>query len=139
MGIRAAAMMCLLAVATTPASAQGDRLTVELNKLEPGEAGGCQAYFLFRNATGQTLEALELSLAVLDSEGVIDRLLSIDAAPVPQDRTTLRLFEIPEIGCENISEIILHDVPACSAQGQEVMDCFAAMALVSRAGVRLIK
>ena len=38
-----------------------------------------------------------MSLAIFDASGVIDRLLSIDAAPLPAARTTLKLFEIPDI------------------------------------------
>lgn len=135
----AAAVALVLGLGSPGAEAQPQRLTVELNKLETAESGACQAYFLFRNGTGQTLEAFELSLAILDEQGVIDRLLSIDAAPVPAQRTTLRLFEIPGIGCDRISEVILHDVPACAAPGDEPVDCFAMMDLVSRADARLIK
>ena len=129
-----------VALALLPAGAQGQerRLVVELNKLEPAE-GTCQAFFLFRNGTGRTLQAFELSLAVLDSDGVIDRLLSIDAAPVPLDRTTLRLFEIPGMACDEISEIILHEVPSCAAQDDEPLDCFSILELVSRADARLVK
>ena len=47
-----------------------------------------------------------MSLAILDGNGVIDRLLSIDAAPLPADRTTLKLFEIPGLACANISQVL---------------------------------
>ena len=127
-----------LALLPARAPAQEARLIVELNKLEAAE-GTCQAFFLFRNGTGRTLQAFELSLAVLDSAGIIDRLLSIDAAPVPLDRTTLRLFEIPGMACTDISEIILHEVPSCAAQDGEPLDCFAVIELVSRADARLVK
>ena len=71
----------MLGVMATFASAQSGALSVELNKFEPGEPNGCQAYFLFRNETGKSFEGFEMSLAILDGNGVIDRLLSIDAAP----------------------------------------------------------
>ena len=121
------------------ADAAAGPLTVELNKLEPGEAGGCRAYFLFRNATGLAFEELELSLAVIDADGVIDRLLTIDAAPVPAARTTLKLFEIPEIACGDVSEVLLHDLPACRPQNAEPMDCFERIELQSRAAAPLVK
>ena len=117
----------------------GGPLTVELNKFEPGEAGGCRAYFLFRNETGLAFEELELSLAVIDADGVIDRLLTIDAAPVPAARTTLKLFEIPEIACDGISEVLLHELPACRPQNAEPLDCFERLELVSRTPAPLVK
>ena len=141
--------MAAALAATTAASAaaqdaaesapSGGPLTVELNKFEPGEAGGCRAYFLFRNDTGLAFEELELSLAVIDADGVIDRLLTIDAAPVPAARTTLKLFEIPEIACDGISEVLLHELPACRPQNAEPMDCFDRLELVSRTPAPLVK
>ncbi|MEM6304063.1 MAG: hypothetical protein AAF744_05040 [Pseudomonadota bacterium] len=119
--------------------AQDQRLTVELNKLETGESGGCRAFFLFRNQTGQSFEGFEMSLAILDKSGIIDRLLTIDAAPLPAARTTLKLFEVPELGCEAIGEILLHELASCKPQNAEEIDCFAFLDLVSRAPAALIK
>ena len=122
-----------------PGMAQDGRLTVELNKVEPGETSGCRAFFLFRNLTSATLDEFEMSLAILDGEGIIDRLLTIDAAPLPVGRTTLKLFEIPETSCDAISEILLHDIPACAGPAGAGADCFADLDLVSRAAARLSK
>ncbi len=122
-----------------PAMAQGGTLTVELNKLEAGEGGSCRAFFLFRNDLGRTLEAFEMSLAILDGQGVIDQLLTMDAAPLPLERTTLKLFEFPGIACDGISEILLHDITACRPQNGEEMDCFAVLDLQSKAAAPLVK
>ncbi|KIN70004.1 Tat pathway signal sequence domain protein [Sulfitobacter noctilucicola] len=114
-------------------------LTVELNKIEASDSGGCSAFFLFRNGTDNSFDGFEMSLAILDTSGVIDRLLSIDAAPLPVSRTTLKLFEIPEIACEDISEILLHDLTSCKPQNAEEMDCFPILELRSKAPVALVK
>lgn len=114
-------------------------LGVELNKVEEIDGGGCRAFFLFRNQTGKSFEAFEMSLAILDAQGVIDRLLSINAAPLPVQRTTLKLFEIPEIPCANISEMLLHDIPACTPQNEAPMECFPVLSLSSRADAQLVQ
>lgn len=114
-------------------------LVVELNKLEEGEGGACRAFFLFRNQTGRAFEGFELSLAILDREGVIDQLLTVDAAPLPVARTTLKLFEFPGVACGAISELLLHDVGACRPQNGPEMDCFAFMELTSKADAALVK
>jgi len=129
----------MLGVMATFASAQSGALSVELNKFEPGEPNGCQAYFLFRNETGKSFEGFEMSLAILDGNGVIDRLLSIDAAPLPVQRTTLKLFAIPEIACTDISEIVLHDMPVCKPQNEDNADCFAFLELGSKTDAALVK
>ncbi|MGX0978297.1 hypothetical protein ACSSVY_004037 [Roseovarius sp. MBR-51] len=122
-----------------PATAQERGLTVELNKFEPAEDGGCRAFFLFRNETGMAFDGFAMSLAILDGQGVIDRLLNIDAAPLPVARTTLKLFEIPQIACSDISEILLHAIDSCQPQNEDNIDCFPLVKLVSRTTAPLVK
>lgn len=130
--------MALGAAFAGPALAQDGRLTVEMNKFEENAGGGCKAFFLFRNETGKTFEGFEMSLAILDSQGVIDRLLSIDAAPLPAGRTTLKLFEIPQIACASISEVLLHEISACKPQNEDPVDCFPLVTLSSKTAAPLV-
>lgn len=130
---------CLLA---SPSLADGhgeQTLTVELNKFEDIDTGGCRTFFLFRNKTGKSFDGFEMSLAILDGDGVIDRLLAIDAAPLPVARTTLKLFEIPDIACDNISEILLHELTSCQPQNEAEMDCFPLLRLDSKTPAPLVQ
>jgi len=126
------------APASAPEAALDGPLVVELNKLEEGE-GACRAFFLFRNDTGRSFEGFEMSLALLDTSGVIDQLLTVDAAPLPVARTTLKLFEFPDVACGEIAELLLHEVGACRPQNGDELDCFAFMELGSRADAALVK
>ncbi|MEX0970793.1 MAG: hypothetical protein WD046_10155 [Paracoccaceae bacterium] len=118
--------------------AQSGTISVELNKFEATDEG-CQAYFLFGNTTGESFEGFEMSLAILDSEGVIDRLLTIDAAPLPAGRTTLKLFGIPGLECGAVGAVLLHDLPSCRPQNGAEMDCFSMLELSSRATAQLVQ
>lgn len=133
------AAAALMLVGTYPGLAETGRLTVELNKTEEIDGGGCRAFFLFRNETASSFDGFEMSLAIMDTGGVIDRLLSIDAAPLPVARTTLKLFEIPDTSCANISEILLHEMTSCKQQNQDEMDCFPILDLNSKASAVLVK
>lgn len=139
--LTAARLLCASLMICVPllARAETGPLRVELNKVENIEEGGCRAFFLFRNHTGKSFSGFEMSLAILDETGVIDRLLSVDAAPLPVQRTTLKLFEIPEISCGNISEVLLHDVTRCQPQNEAEMDCFTILDLGSRSPIQLVK
>ena len=129
----------LLAAMPLIGHAETGQLKVELNKVEEIDGGGCRAFFLFRNQTEKSFAGFEMSLAILDGQGVIDRLLSIDAAPLPVQRTTLKLFEIPEISCGNISEILLHDITTCKPQNEAEVDCFSFLKLNSKTTTKLVK
>lgn len=134
--IRSLILTMLLAL-SGPGYAEEGRLTVELNKFETSESGTCQAYFLFRNEMDAAAQGFEMSIAVLDKGGVIDRLLSVDAAPLPVARTTLKLFEIPEIACDAISELLVHDIPNCKLANNDVSDCFGLVTWKSLTATRL--
>ena len=140
--IGAASLACAAAGLTAGIAGAQDAasgLTVEMNKFEEAPGGGCRAFFLFRNQSGKTFEGFEMSLAILDTNGVIDRLLSIDAAPLPAGRTTLKLFEIPGLACTDISEVLLHEIPVCKPQNEEATDCFPLVTLSSKTQAKLVK
>lgn len=134
-----AALVSSLAWLAVPALAQDGKLTVELNKFEQSDSGGCRSYFLFHNDTGKAFDGFEMSLAILDQNGVINRLLTIDASPLPVARTTLKLFEIPQIACSDISEILVHAIDVCKPQNEENTDCFPMVTLKSRTPASLVK
>lgn len=139
----AAGLAAALALPAGPLVAQdapaSGRLGIEINKFEEIEGGGCRAFFLFRNDTPTSFEGFEMSLAIFDKAGVIDRLLSVDAAPLPVARTTLKLFEIPGLACANISQVLMHDVPVCKPQNAEATDCYPLIDLSSKTAAPLVK
>ncbi|WP_424985109.1 hypothetical protein [Microbulbifer sp. S227A] len=133
------AALALTLAGAVPGHTETGRLIVELNKTEEIEGGGCRAFFLFRNDTASSFDGFEMSLAIMNRNGVIDRLLSIDAAPLPVARTTLKLFEIPETTCADISEVLLHDMASCRHQNEDEIDCFPILELSSKADAVLVK
>jgi hypothetical protein len=135
--LMAASLLATAALAETPVA--GGKLTIELNKFEDIAGGGCRAYFLFRNDTGASFEGFQMSLAIFNKDGVIDRLLSIDASPLPVARTTLKLFEIPQIACPDIGQVLLHDIPVCKPQNGTQTDCFPLIDLKSRTPAPLVE
>ena len=135
----ATALATALALCISPVRAEVGKLGIEVNKFEEMPGGGCRAYFLFQNATPTSFEGFEMSLAIFDKAGVIDRLLTIDAAPLPVARTVLKLFEVPQIACADIGQILLHDVPVCKPQNAETVDCYPLITLTSRTSAPLTK
>ena len=133
-----ATLVAAIVLWSSGASAQSGRLVVELNKFETIE-NGCRTFFLFRNQTNITFQGFEMSLAILDKQGVIDRLLTVEAAPLKAERTTLKLFEIPETQCEGIGEILLHEIAKCEPDRGGPLDCFTVIDLKSRAAAPLVK
>lgn len=85
------------------------RLGIELNKLEQVEEI-CRVYFVFENALDHKLETLQLELVLFDTKGFIKRRLTLDAAPIDKDKTSVKLFDLPETQCTNVGRILINDV-----------------------------
>jgi len=132
------ALLVVMGFSNKVPAADNGKLVVELNKFE-GIESACRAFFLFRNGTRHSFSAFELSLAVLNGKGVIERLLTLEAAPIPAERTTLKLFEIPDTQCGQIGEIILHDIAKCDAPDSQSLQCYDMIELRSLANAPLVK
>ena len=127
--------LCLW-LAPLPASAAS--LNLELNKTENG-AQGCVATMLIANDLGGTLNQFRLDLVLFNGKGVLfDRLL-IDLSPVPANRTTIARFALHAGRCEDISRIILRDVPVCQVREQSNIDCLSGLGFTNRTGIEFGK
>jgi len=127
------ALVPTAALAQTPGS-----LSIQLNKLE-ADGDTCRAYIVLENRSDLSFEALRLDLVMFDVDGVIARRLAVDAAPLAAGRTSVRVFAIGSLACDNIGRVLLNDVLACADASGERTDCMDRIAPESIAGVPFIK
>src|SRR3546814_3969131 len=83
-----------------PALAQaagGETVSIELNKLEPQESA-CRAYLVVKNTGEQAFDSLKLDLVMFDRGGVVAKRLAVQAGPLPVGKTSLKVFDVEEIG-----------------------------------------
>ena len=66
-------------------------------------------------------------------------MMAVDASPLPVERTTLKLFEFPDVACSEISQLLLHEVGACRPQNDEELNCFDFMVLDSKTSATLVQ
>lgn len=124
--------------ATRSARTLGNELKLELNKLEDRQ-DACRAYLVFENRTADSFESLKLDLMVFGSDGVIARHLVLEAAPLRQDKTTVKLFDIAGLACAAIDRILINDVTTCHGTTGPQRDCVARLLPTSRTSVGLVK
>jgi len=129
----------LAAGLTAPALAQeGEGVAIELNKLEPLE-GACRAYLVVKNGSGGAFESLKLDLVMFDSAGVVTKRLAVQAGPLPEGKTSLKVFDITEHDCPDIGSILLNDVLECTPAPEAAGGCLAMISVTGRAEVPFIK
>ena len=133
----AACLFSLLVMACAPAAAQGT-LGIELNKLESVE-DSCRAYMVFKNDRGGALESLKLDLVMFDLDGLIIKRLAVEGGPLPVGKTSVRLFDITDVSCGEVGQVLLNDVLDCSGPAGEEDDCLNDIDTTSRSSALFFK
>lgn len=120
------------------AQAQEARISLELNKLEPA-SNACRAYVVLQNGSGVAYESLRLDLVMFDAEGVVAKRLALETAPLPVDKTSLKVFDISGMECGQVGRILLNDVLDCTDISGTKTGCLALIDVTARGGLSLIK
>lgn len=124
--------------AGTATAVEKGRIGVELNKLEPaGDA--CRAYLLLSNGTAAAFTSLKLDLVTFDADGIVQRRVAVEAAPIGAGKTSLKVFDISGIQCPAIGRMLLNGVMACKGDKAQTADCLSLVSVSSRAAQPFIK
>jgi hypothetical protein len=97
------------ATETAAETTSTSQLGVELNRLEQLDSV-CRVYLVFENKLGSPLEALQLELVLFDSQGFVWRRLTLDAAPIAEDKTSVKLFDLADTECDQMGRILVNDL-----------------------------
>lgn len=106
------------AALAAPAMAQeagGDKaapVKLQLNKTEnAGDA--CRITMVVDNSKGSALKTFKVDLFAFDTEGVAQKRVAVELAPVASHKTTVKIFDFPGIACPKVGRILLNDVLSC--------------------------
>lgn len=129
----AATSLAMTAIVTAhPAAAQdAQRISLELNRLEP-QGGNCRVWIVARNPAAEAIDPLRLDLLMFGKDGVIARRLALDVGPLPENKTQARIFDLAGLGCDSIGSVLLNDVLACGPTPEGRAACLPRIALSSR-------
>ncbi|MDO5704943.1 MAG: hypothetical protein Q4G49_07705 [Paracoccus sp. (in: a-proteobacteria)] len=127
---------------TTPAPAQeagadDGRIVVELNNVSDTDTGACRLTFVAVNRTGTGFDAASWQVGVFDAQGFVQSILVLEFGALAPDRTRIVQFDLPGRACADISRVVVNDVAACRAGGQDALSpvCLDALTPRSRTGI----
>ncbi len=126
------------APAAATAAVATDKISLELNKLE-ALANGCRAYLVVENKSERAYAALKLDLVMFQTDGVIGRRFALELAPVKPAKTSVKLFDLDGVKCDDIASLLVNDVMDCKAGAGDEAGCIDRLALGSRAKAQLSK
>lgn len=118
--------------------AQAGGIEVELNKLEPVN-GACRAYLVTQNLTDTRFDAVSLDVVMFDNDGIVARRLAVQIGPMAPDKTHIKVFDIKNLACDDIGQLLLNDVLECRADNGARDDCLSLLSVSQRGSVPFIK
>lgn len=118
-----------------PAAEPAGALAFQLNKAETRE-GSCQVTFVVQNDTGTVIEKSTYNIAIVDIEGAVAQLVTIEFRQLPVGRPKVQGFGIAGVPCENISAISINEFADCiTADGPGSPLCEEAITQSSRIAI----
>ena len=119
-GFVATALMVFLPL---QAAAQEEQsLVVELNAVEPAEAG-CKVTFLATNDLDADIDRTALELALFKTDGSIQRMVTLEFKALLQAKTKVLQFQIPDLDCADLGRVLINDITACEGEGLGADTC----------------
>ena len=102
--------------------AQDKPLAIELNKTS--DAGPvCRLTFVATNGTGVALDKASYEIAVFDARKQVAKLLIFEFGRLPIGKTRVVEFEFADLGCKDISRVLVNTSPECVSGGQDTQIC----------------
>lgn len=111
-------------------------LHLELNALS-AQGTNCRVTFLTRNLTGLDIEQAVFETVVIDDQGSVAILTLFDFQDLPDGRPRVRQFDLPDLTCGSVGEVLINGIHSCRVDGVENSVCLDALTLTSRDGVEL--
>jgi hypothetical protein len=111
---------------------------VELNKLQQVK-GACRAYLVTQNFTQLRLKSLKLDVVMFDSNGIVAKRLAVQIGPMPKGKTSLKVFDIQGLSCDDIGQLLLNGVLECKDNKGTRNDCLAMISVSHRGSVAFIE
>ena len=131
-------MFALVVAWSGAAAAEGEGVSVELNKLEPAD-NACRTYLVLENGFERDLESLRLDLVVFDHDGIIARRLAVETGPLAAGTTRVKAFNFDRVDCGEVGRLLLNGVLDCDTADGAVEGCARAIDASSRGDVPFIQ
>lgn len=120
------------------AHAQDAKLDIELNSIGL-RSDSCEVYLRVRNQTPVGYDVFKIDLAFFDRAGVINDRSLVELGPLRANKTSLHVFQMPEMECGDVGEVLLNDVTECTPSDGSAIDCLGIVTLSSKGDIAFIR
>lgn len=121
------------------AAAEGDpAIGVQLNTLE-ADGDDCRAHLVLENGLDEALESFQLDMVVFDEDGIIQRRMVVEMAPLRAGSISVRAFRMTATSCDSVGRILINDINVCEGSEGAIDRCADYVQVESLADVPLIR
>ena len=107
--------LAMLVSPTLAQEAATASFTLELNALQSTEAG-CRVSFLATNELGGQLDRAAVELALFDTDGAIERIVTLDFKDLSNGKTKVLQFQLAGLQCDGLGRVLVNDISACEGE-----------------------
>ena len=128
--------LCFVLALAAPALVTGQEpaIDVELNRMDVrGE--GCRVHVVVTNKGKVTYTGFALDLVIFDKQQRIARRTAVDVAPVRSTKTTVYAFDVNDLACDAMGDVLLNDVVECASAAGPIADCVDRVSTASKTPV----
>lgn len=133
-----ALLLSVVAVAAAEAQdAPAPALIVELNTAQTIE-GVCRLSFLIQNEHPQEISKVIYETVLFDTTGSVNQLTLFDFGQLPVSRPRVRQFDVAQLACENLGQILINGATTCNAGTLSPDICTTTLELKSRTDIKVL-
>jgi len=110
-------------------------LSIELNKNEQ-RGNDCRIYLYAQNNSKHAFSSLKLDLVVFNQDGIINKNMALNLAPLPIAKKSVKAFDLKNTTCKQIGSILINKVMQCEADPNKLDNCLQLLSLTSKTNIR---
>jgi hypothetical protein len=112
-------------------------ISVEMNQIQQHE-GACQLTFMLRNTLQVDIATLVFETVLLTKDGTVNRLTLFDMHDVPSGTPRVRQFNVPNLICDDLGQVLINGVAECSGGELDTQTCAGSLQFSSRIDVEML-
>lgn len=126
-----------LVIAPLAANAQAESgVHIELNATDTiGES--CRLTFLLTNSLDQDVDKIVAETVLFSDQKQVVLLTLFDFAALPAGRPRVRQFQVPNVSCDRLSQVLVNGISTCTQGGEQSTACQDTLRLSSRVDIEL--
>lgn len=93
---------------------------------------GCRLTYVATNGTGAALDQTSFEVAVWNDKGDVVSIVILDFGALPENKTRVVQFDLPQMGCPTISRLLINNQRDCTSGGATTDICITSLNASSR-------